>query len=80
MLFAARYGQNRMDAPVHFHYVAPSFWAWKGGESRLKNLAAFVDHVFCILPNEELVCRSNGLPATFVGHPIVEDHLELNSV
>ncbi|XP_050101733.1 probable lipid-A-disaccharide synthase, mitochondrial isoform X2 [Malus sylvestris] len=75
----ARYNQQRVDAPVHFHYVAPSFWAWKGGEARLRGLAGFVDHVLCILPNEEEVCRSNGLAATFVGHPILEDVLELKS-
>ncbi|XP_048434153.1 probable lipid-A-disaccharide synthase, mitochondrial [Pyrus x bretschneideri] len=75
----ARYNQQRFDAPVHFHYVAPSFWAWKGGEARLRGLAGFVDHVLCILPNEEEVCRSNGLAATFVGHPILEDVLELKS-
>lgn len=80
MLFAARYNQQRFDVPVHFHYVAPSFWAWKGGEARLGGLTEFVDHVLCILPNEEEVCRSNGLTATFVGHPILEDVLELNLV
>ncbi|OMO95916.1 Glycosyl transferase, family 19 [Corchorus capsularis] len=74
----ARYNQQSSDAPVHFHYVAPSFWAWKGGEARLKGLAEFVDHVLCILPNEEAGCRSNGLAATFVGHPVLEDVLELN--
>ncbi|XVE78378.1 hypothetical protein DITRI_Ditri13aG0140100 [Diplodiscus trichospermus] len=74
----ARYNQRRSHCPVHFHYVAPSFWAWKGGEARLKGLAKFVDHVFCILPNEEAGCESNGLAATFVGHPILEDVLELN--
>ncbi|KAB1208769.1 putative lipid-A-disaccharide synthase, mitochondrial [Morella rubra] len=75
----ANYSQQGLDGPVHFHYVAPSFWAWKGGEARLKGLAEFVDQVFCILPNEEEVCKSNGLAATFVGHPILEDIFELNS-
>ncbi|KAE8685905.1 putative lipid-A-disaccharide synthase [Hibiscus syriacus] len=74
----ARCGHERADGPIHFHYVAPSFWAWKGGEARLKGLSKFVDHLFCILPNEEAVCQSNGLAATFVGHPILEDVLELN--
>ncbi|CAI9303991.1 unnamed protein product [Lactuca saligna] len=73
----ARYGQK---GPLHFHYVAPSFWAWKGGEARLKGLSEFIDHVLCILPFEEEVCISNGLPATFVGHPILEDSIDLNSV
>ncbi|KAI3440913.1 Lipid-A-disaccharide synthase [Psidium guajava] len=77
-LLRARLYQQYADGPVHFHFIAPSFWAWKGGEARLKNLAKFVDHIFCILPNEAEVCRSNGLSANFVGHPILEDALELN--
>ncbi|XP_048137593.1 probable lipid-A-disaccharide synthase, mitochondrial isoform X3 [Rhodamnia argentea] len=77
-LLRARHSQQYADGPIHFHYVAPSFWAWKGGQARLKNLAKFVDHIFCILPNEAEVCESNGLSANFVGHPILEDALELN--
>ncbi|KAL8240257.1 hypothetical protein R6Q59_013612, partial [Mikania micrantha] len=63
-----------------FHYVAPSFWTWKGGEERLNGLSEFVDHVLCILPFEEEVCISHGVPATFVGHPVLEDLPELNLV
>ncbi|KAI3992576.1 hypothetical protein MKX01_020868 [Papaver californicum] len=44
-----------------------------------QGLTEFVDHVLCILPFEEEVCRSNGLAATFVGHPILEDALGLTS-
>lgn len=76
MLFAARYNQQGWICPLHFHYVAPSFWAWKGGETRLGGLSEFVDHVLCILPFEEEVCKANGLAATFVGHPILEDVFE----
>ncbi|KAL6975655.1 lipid-A-disaccharide synthase [Sarracenia purpurea var. burkii] len=76
----AKYSQQGFVSPPHFHYVAPSFWAWKGGEARLKGLCEFVDHVLCILPFEGEVCRLNGLAATFVGHPILEDVLELNLV
>ncbi|KAG7583412.1 Glycosyl transferase family 19 [Arabidopsis suecica] len=77
----ARYNQQRLEnCPVHFHYVAPSFWAWKGGESRLGGLSEFVDHLFCILPNEERVCREHGVEATFVGHPVLEDASEFNLV
>ncbi|KAG4401981.1 hypothetical protein GLYMA_02G100600v4 [Glycine max] len=74
----ARYRQKKLHSPAHFHYVAPSFWAWKGGETRLRGLAEFVDHLLCILPNEDKICRLNGLCATFVGHPVLEDVLELN--
>lgn len=80
MIFAVRYAQQGSVGPPHFHYVAPSFWAWKGGESRLKGLSEIVDHVLCILPFEEEVCQMYGLSATFVGHPILEDVLELNPV
>ncbi|KAL7185884.1 hypothetical protein ACSBR2_027776 [Camellia fascicularis] len=75
----AKYGQQGLVSPSHFHYVAPSFWAWKGGEARLKGLSEFVDHILCILPFEGEVCRLNGLAATFVGHPILEDVFKLNS-
>lgn len=33
----------------------------------------------CILPFEDKVCISHGLPATFVGHPVLEDTLDLDS-
>ncbi|CAM8992478.1 unnamed protein product [Rhodiola kirilowii] len=72
----AKYSHLGMASPLKFHYVAPSFWAWKGGEERLKGLTKFVDHIFCILPFEEETCRANGLAATFVGHPILEDVLD----
>ncbi|KAD7116914.1 hypothetical protein E3N88_04182 [Mikania micrantha] len=51
-----------------------------GGEERLNGLSEFVDHVLCILPFEEEVCISHGVPATFVGHPVLEDLPELNLV
>ncbi|CAO1946005.1 unnamed protein product [Urochloa humidicola] len=66
------------QSPLHIHYVSPSFWAWKGGESRLSNLHDFVDHMLCILPFEEKICRLNGLPATYVGHPLLDDAIGLN--
>ncbi|XP_044977063.1 probable lipid-A-disaccharide synthase, mitochondrial [Hordeum vulgare subsp. vulgare] len=72
-----RYSQ-KVDSPIHVHYVAPSFWAWKGGESRLPKLHNFVDHMLCILPFEDEICRLNGLPATYVGHPLLDDAAGLN--
>lgn len=80
MFFAARYCHQGSTAPLHFHYVAPSFWAWKGGEERLNGLSEIVDHVLCILPFEAEVCKSHGVPATFVGHPVLEDIQEPNLV
>ncbi|TKY68644.1 Lipid-A-disaccharide synthase [Spatholobus suberectus] len=78
MAFVARHSQKMLHSPVHCHYVAPSFWAWKGGEARLRGLAELVDHLLCIPPNEDKICGLNGLYATFVGHPVLEGVLELN--
>ncbi|VAH79753.1 unnamed protein product [Triticum turgidum subsp. durum] len=72
-----RYNQ-KVDSPLHVHYVAPSFWAWKGGERRLSKLHNFVDHMLCILPFEDEICRLHGLPATYVGHPLLDDAAGLN--
>ncbi|VAH63989.1 unnamed protein product [Triticum turgidum subsp. durum] len=72
-----RYNQ-KVDSPLHVHYVAPSFWAWKGGESRLSKLHNFVDHMLCILPFEDEICRLHGLPATYVGHPLLDAAAVLN--
>ncbi|XP_062206888.1 probable lipid-A-disaccharide synthase, mitochondrial isoform X2 [Phragmites australis] len=69
---------QKVLSPLHVHYVAPSFWAWKGGESRLPKLHNFVDHMLCILPFEDEICRLNGLPATYVGHPLLDDAIFLN--
>jgi len=52
------------------HYVAPSVWAWRPG--RAKKVAAFLDHLLCVLPFEPPYFEKEGLNATFVGHPVVE--------
>lgn len=65
--------EHQQRPPVNVIYVAPSAWAWKEGEKRLKKWIGVVDHILCILPFEELLCRACGLAATFVGHPVLED-------
>ncbi len=54
----------------HVHLVAPQVWAWKKG--RTKTIGHFVDHLFCLLPNEPAYFAPYGMPATFVGHPVIE--------
>ena len=76
MPFVARYRQKKFHLPEHFHYVAPSFWAWKEGEARLRGLAKFVDYLLSMFPNEDKICRLNRLCATFVGHPVPDMRLE----
>ena len=55
------------------HYVAPSVWAYK--PKRAEKIAALYDHLLTILPFEPEYFEKVGLPATFVGHSIVEENL-----
>lgn len=57
-------------AVPHVHLVAPQVWAWNKG--RAKIIGHFVDHLFCLLPNEPAYFAPYGMPATFVGHPVIE--------
>jgi lipid-A-disaccharide synthase len=52
------------------HYVAPSVWAWRPG--RAKKVAAFLDGLICLFPNEPPYFTKHNLKAEFVGHPLVE--------
>ena len=51
-------------------YVAPQVWASRA--DRAKKMAQYFDHVLCLLPFEERFFADAGLPATFVGHPVIE--------
>lgn len=52
-------------------YVAPQAWAWRQGRAR--KLPGLVDRLLLLLPFEESFFQGYGVPATFVGHPIVEE-------
>lgn len=53
-------------------YVCPSIWAWRQG--RAADMAAFIDHVLCILPFEPReLARLGGPPGTYVGHRLTHD-------
>ncbi len=51
-------------------YVAPQVWASR--PKRAAKMAKFFDHVLCLLPFEVPFFAQVGLPATFVGHPVIE--------
>ncbi len=53
-------------------FIPPQLWAW--GSGRVRKLRRRFTRVACVLPHEETFFRSHGVPATFVGHPVV-DHL-----
>jgi len=56
-------------------YVAPQLWAW--GAWRAKRLRALCDKLCCILPFEKGWFEARGIPATFVGHPMLEQMADL---
>ena len=62
---------RRAGVPV-LYYIAPQLWAW--GERRVKRLARDVDRLAVILPFEERFFGERGVPATFVGHPLLDRH------
>lgn len=52
------------------HYVAPTVWAWRPW--RVHKFRRNFDHLLTLLPFEPPLFERVGLPATFVGHPILE--------
>ncbi|MDB5884123.1 MAG: lipid-A-disaccharide synthase [Polaromonas sp.] len=49
-------------------FVCPSIWAWRA--NRIETIQRSVDHVLCIFPFEPDLLASNGIGATYVGHPL----------
>ena len=52
------------------HYVAPQVWAWR--EGRVRRYPGLWDRLLCLLPFEPAFFARHGLPASFVGHPVLE--------
>lgn len=52
------------------HYVAPQVWAWR--ERRVHTYPGVWDRLLCLLPFEPEYFAQHGLPARFVGHPVLE--------
>jgi lipid-A-disaccharide synthase len=52
------------------HYVAPQVWAWR--EGRARHYPGLWDQLLCLLPFEPAFFARYALPATFVGHPVLE--------
>ena len=55
------------------HYVAPQVWAWK--KKRAQTMYKYVDHLLTLLPQEPKYFTPYRLPATFVGHPVIESRV-----
>ena len=56
------------------HYVAPTVWAYRPG--RAAEIARYLDCVLCLFPFEPSYFEAEGLDASFVGHPLVEEPID----
>jgi lipid-A-disaccharide synthase len=56
--------------PPIIHYVAPMVWALR--EHRARSAKRAADHLLTLFPFEPPYFEQVGLPATYVGHPVVE--------
>lgn len=59
-----------------FYFVSPQVWASRRG--RIQKLKSSVTRMLVIFPFEEELYRENGIPATFVGHPLIGKIPNLN--
>jgi lipid-A-disaccharide synthase len=66
----------RLASAVHglgipvVYYVSPQLWAWR--PRRIHAMKRFVSRVLVIFPFEREIYDRHGIPAEFVGHPLVD--------
>ena len=70
--YASRYGFKV------YYYISPQVWAWK--EKRIKLLEKYVTKLFCILPFEKEFYKDYNVDAEYVGHPLIEQISNLETV
>jgi len=54
-----------------FYYISPKLWAWK--QYRVKQIKAFVDRMFIILPFEKDFYRRFGIETEYLGNPVIDE-------
>ena len=65
-----RLEKKSAEKTIHIHYVAPTVWAWR--PKRSKKIAKFLTHLLTLFSFEPPYFLKEGLPATFVGHPVLQ--------
>ncbi|MBO9353677.1 lipid-A-disaccharide synthase [Bordetella petrii] len=62
--------QLRQAGTPTVHFVGPSIWAWR--YERIHKIRAAVSHMLVLFPFEEDLYRKEGIPVTYVGHPLAD--------
>lgn len=52
------------------HFVGPSIWAWR--YERIHAIREAVSHMLVLFPFEEEIYQKEGIPVTYVGHPLAQ--------
>jgi len=52
------------------HYVSPSIWAWR--KNRIKKIKRAVTEVLALFPFEPALYQDEGVPVSYVGHPLAD--------
>jgi len=52
------------------HYVSPSIWAWR--KNRIKKIKHAVTEVLALFPFEPALYQDEGIPVSYVGHPLAD--------
>jgi lipid-A-disaccharide synthase len=65
----ARYAKQELGLNI-LYYISPQIWAWKA--KRIHHIKKYIDQMAVIFPFEKDLYAKAGVPAQFVGHPLVE--------
>ena len=60
---------KRLGVPV-LYYIGPQVWAWRRGRARA--MGSTVDRLLVVFPFEPSWYESEGVEASYVGHPLVD--------
>ena len=60
----------RSHGVVTVHFVSPSVWAWR--YERMRKIRKAVSHMLALFPFERLFYEKEGVPVTYVGHPLAD--------
>ena len=60
----------RREGVPTIHFVGPSIWAWR--YERIHYIREAVSHMLVLFPFEEAIYKKEGIPVTYVGHPMAD--------